>query len=178
MLRPRLRGCFRTVCAKTEAPTSREGEVGTLRPKAARGLRHWIRLHGFDGWQILGTAGLLISLLGFSILVTQFRNSLPHTGSGFLLTVLGGTPHPSDEAQLGTTSSPSGSPTGLDQAPVRPSASRSGVHPVTPSAGGARGGPTPSSTASASPSDSPTPRPVVHPSASPTPTPTPRPSVH
>jgi hypothetical protein len=151
-----------------------------VRPQKARSFRYWTRLHGLDGWQILGSACLVVGVLGFSVLIAHVRPTLPHTNGAYLLQTLLGQ-QPSDSAQPSTNASPGASPDPTQAAPL-PSASRSGLFWwVSPSASAPpTRGPTgtPTATATASPSDSPTPRPGVHPSALPTPTPTPRPSVH
>lgn len=146
-----------------------------MRPQKARGFRYWTRLHGLDGWQVLGSALLVIGVLGFAVLMVNVRANLPHTNGAFLLQTLIGH-QPSDSPQPSTT--PSASPDATQAAPA-PSASRSGVYWFSPPASAPpAGSATATPTASASPSVSPTPRPGVHPSALPTPTPTPRPGVH
>jgi hypothetical protein len=154
-----------------------------VKAREGRGFGRWIRLHGFDGWQILGSACLVIGVLGFAVLIVQIRPTLARTHGAFLLeTIVNGGHQPSNDPQPGTSASPSSSPDLAQTGPL-PSASRSGLRRVSPSAtapptGGATPSSSPSPSPTASPSDSPTPRPGVHPSPLPTPTPTPRPSVH
>jgi hypothetical protein len=163
-----------------------------VRPQGARGVRYWTRLRGFDVWQLIGTAGLLIGVLGFSVLIVQIK-VLPHTGSGFLLTVLSGTPRPSDEAQPSVAPSPGPS---VERPSASPIAQRSGFPSWTglPGSPSASPGtivvwtppPLPTPTAIPSPTDrpglpkpNPTPTPtrpgLPKPNPSPTPAPTPTP---
>lgn len=151
--------------------------------RKASGFRHWIRLHGLDGWQLLGSACLVIGVLGFALLIAHIRPTLPKTNGAYLLqTLINAGTQPTVEPQAQPSASPDpSSPSGVTQAAPLPSASRSGfrwTYP-NPSAGPSPAGGT-SATASPSPtpSASPTPRPVVHPSAVPTPSPSPRPSIH
>ena len=156
-----------------------------VQAREARQFWRWIRSHGFDGWQVVGSACLVVGVLGFAVLIGQVRPTLPRTHGAFLLETLINPSHqPSAEAQPSTSAPPS-TPTGegAQIAPL-PSASRSGLRSLRPSAtapasvGGGTATAAPSPTATDSPSESPTPRPDVHPSAVPTPTPTPRPSIH
>src|SRR2546428_12855138 len=153
-----------------------------VQAREGRRLLRWVRLHGFDGWQVIGSACLVVGVLGLAVLIVQVRPTLPRTHGAFLLETLINPSHqPSDEAQPSRSAPPSTSTGGAQVAPL-PSASRSGLRWVRPSATApasvGAGTVTSSPAPTASPSDSPTPRPDVHPSAVPTPTPTPRPSIH
>jgi hypothetical protein len=156
-----------------------------VEPQKATGFWHWIRLHGFDWWQVFGLACLVIGVLGFGVLIVNVRPSLPRTNGAFLLqTVIGGS-HVSAAPQADASPSPSPSPdpTGVNPSATgpQPSASRSGVFWVRPSASAAPTSGTVSPTASASvaptATDTATPRPTI-PVPSVSPTPTPRPTIH
>jgi PKD domain len=132
-----------------------------VHPGNASRFRHWIRLHGFDGWQVFGSACLVIGVLGFSALVVNLRQPLlPGTHGAFLLqTVLGGGPQPSQSAGSEPSPAPSASPAAAAPIPAtapQPSPSRSGTQPVKPSAPG-------SPTATPTPSATPTPAPIDNP---------------
>ena len=130
-----------------------------MQPRNARRFRHWLRLHGLDRWQVLGSACLVIGVLGFSALVVHLRE--PTHGAFLLQTVVDGGSRPSDNAQPAPSPSPSASPEPT-AAPIQattaphPSASPSAIPSVKPSAtSSARPTPTPSATPAPSPIDSP-----------------------
>ncbi len=134
-----------------------------MQPRNASRFRHWLRLHGFDGWQVFGSACLVIGVLGFAVLVVNLRHpTLPGTHGAFLLqTVVDGGSQPSENAQPEPSPSPSASPKPT-AAPIpattasQPSPSRSGTPSVKPSATSSpRATPTPSATPPPSPIDLP-----------------------
>src|SRR5437667_426902 len=49
------------------------------------GFWRWTRLNLFDGWQVLGTIGLLAGVFVLSIMLAQTKHVLPSTGSAFQL---------------------------------------------------------------------------------------------
>ena len=157
-----------------------------MKPQKASSFRHWIRLHGFDWWQVFGSACLVMGVLGFAVLMVHVRPNLPRTNGAFLLqTVIGGESWASDSPQADPSPSSSPAPdlTGLSLSATvpHPSASRSGVQSVRPSASPPPSGgvvsPTPSVSVFPTTTPSPTPRPSL-PQPSVSPTATPRPCIH
>lgn len=104
-----------------------------MRHSNARGIGPWSRSNLFDGWQVLGTIGLLAGALAFGALISHIKPNLPSTGSTIhlLQTFVSHSPfaQPSTEPTVEPWPSPGPeavSPaTGRSEAPV-PSASRSG----------------------------------------------------
>jgi hypothetical protein len=138
------------------------------------GFWRWARINLFDGWQVLGTIGLVAGAFVFSVMLVQTKH-LPSTGSAFQLvqTLVPDkpTPQPSPEPTPEASPAPTAANPGVAVV-QRPSASRSGVYrkpAPTPV-------PTSAPTASALPIPVPTPTPrfcITKICPSPTPSPSP-----
>jgi len=140
-----------------------------------RGFWRWTRLNLFDGWQVLGTIGLVAGAFVFSVMLVQARH-LPSTGSAFQLvqTLVVSTPTP----QPGPEASPESSPSPASVNPVtvvvpKPSASHAVYRRPNPTAVPTSA---PTATPSPSPTTTPTPTPSCFSKCLPTSTPTPTPS--
>ncbi len=127
-----------------------------MQPGNARRFRHWIRLHGFDGWQVFVSACLVIGVLGFTALVVKLTQpTLPGTHGAFLLqTVV-------DRGPQLTEVEPSPLPSASPDSTAVPIPATTAPQPSTSRPG----------TQSVKPSATSRPRPTPTPSATPTPTP-------
>ena len=129
-----------------------------MQRRDARRSGYWKRLNIFDGWQVLGTIGLVVGALTFGMLITHTRPSLPSAGSTIQLlqTLVSHTPlaQPSAEPTVEASPSPEAVAPATGQAPV-PSASRSG----TPARPAPSRSPAPTASATPTPSPSATPSP-------------------
>ena len=94
------------------------------------GFWRWTRLNLFDGWQVLGTIGLLAGVFVFSIMLAQTKHVLPSTGSAFQLvqTLVTDRPTPEPSSEPSPQASPTPASVNTGTAVIqKPSASRSGV---------------------------------------------------
>lgn len=163
-----------------------------MRSRNARGSWHWIRSNLFDGWQVVGTIGLLIGTSLVVALVLNAKHRLPNTNAAIQLvhTIGSDAQHllpeasPSAEPSASPSAEPSAAPspdqTGVSQAQpaVKPTAVRS-IRRPPPTATSQPSGGNPGPTATATPE--PTPIGTVTcllkycPTPPPMPTPTPSP---
>jgi len=162
--------------AKKDSFPHRRKEGPAMHRRNARRSGHWIRQNLSDGWQVVGTIGLLFGMFAFAILIGHSRHVLPSTGSAIQLiqTFVSNSPLAKPSVELTDAPAPSPSPS-PQVAVIQPAPATHVWRPPTLGVAPAPM-PAPSATPAPTPPPAPTPSPrlciqKVCPTTSPTPTP-------